>query len=232
LASLTYTPPTRRAAALFITDAGIRLRSARHAARAAAVVADSLSASEAPLVLRDLEETTVYVAAEAQIPLSEVWQLLEALRGRTKHVALAVNLLPGTSSPPRKDAAEAPPRCPDGLGPVTGASGDLAPARIRAALAPLVERAPECLTRAEGPGAAGGRLDLALRVADTGRVARACIRGDDTGDAALERCVLSLAEALTFPAPDPSGSVDIVLPLVLKGRHPPPQDVLCRGSEN
>jgi hypothetical protein len=91
----------------------------------------------------------------------------------------------------------------------------------------LREHAADCLSEAEARGAAGGRLELALRIGASGQVEAACVTSDETGDAHLRACLLGQARKLTFPAPSPHGSVDVQLPLGLRALAAAAPPLLC-----
>ena len=106
--------------------------------------------------------------------------------------------------------------CPDGLPRPTGTvEGELAPAAIIGALGPLRDGATRCMASASGPGAAGTRVGLAMRIGPDGRLSAACMTADSASDPALRDCLLEVARATIFPAPSPAGSVDVLLPLEL-----------------
>ena len=230
LASLTYLPPSARSVALLVTDHGVHLRGARNSPQDSTPVADGLAAQEAALVLPSLDDLNVYVAAEANVPLSVVWELLKALETRTQRVALAVTLAPGTTLK-RKDAGSIADLCPEGLAPHTGPEGKLKKKDIQEALSPLIESAPQCLAAADGRGAMGGRVVIALRISGDGSVSQACARENETGDRALGSCVVALTKRIKFPKPDNAGSVDVELPIRLRGDYPSPLPLLCNTEE-
>jgi hypothetical protein len=74
----------------------------------------------------------------------------------------------------------------------------------------------------------GGTMSLLLRVRADGALAHACFDRDEIGDARLRACILGLAQKLRFPAPKPSGSVDLALPLKLVPTHAPAAPLLCQ----
>jgi hypothetical protein len=173
---------------------------------------------------------TFYVSAEAGVPLATFAQLLRMLPV-DRNVALALVLPAGTRLPAAAAASPAASAdiCADGL-PEPDAhetEGDLDRSAIVGALAPLQDAARGCMGNATGAARAGGKLLLALRIARDGSVALACTVRDAIGDPALAACVLSGARQLRFPAPNPSGSVDIQLPLVLAPLGPEAQRALC-----
>jgi hypothetical protein len=170
----------------------------------------------------------LYVAAEDATPLARLAELLRALpHGRS--IALAQLLPPGTRLPAL--GAGAPPQrsCPDGLPePAAGsAEGELDPAAIVQALAPLREGARACLHDATGSARAGGRLVLALRIGPDGAVQDACLLEDAIGDAAIGACVLQSARSTRMPQPNPAGFVDVHLPLSLTPQAAPAVRPFC-----
>jgi hypothetical protein len=219
LASFTALPPQSLrapAVALLIGDAGVYVRYGDGPASDAdgpLAIADAV-----PHLLAQPRATAavLYVAAEEATPLARLAELLRALpHGRS--VALAQLLPPGTRLPAL--SAGAPPQraCPDGLPePAAGsAEGALEPAAIVQALAPLREGARGCLHDATGSARAGGRLVLALRIGPDGSVQHACLLEDGIGDAAIAACVLQSARSARMPQPNPTGFVDVHVPLSL-----------------
>ncbi|AKF05423.1 hypothetical protein [Sandaracinus amylolyticus] len=230
VATSTTLPPTRGTAlALFVTPEGVYTRRSdqpggeRDASRVAWVV-EHTDWSAFDLVV---------VTAEARVPLTTLVALLEALPASLAgRITLAVPLAAGTrlpDAPPAVDGtAERGQLCPDGLPELTedAALGDLPASSIRAALAPLQSSAELCVGTSSGPGAAGGRVALAVRIAPDGRVSDACVMEDSTGDAALRACLSRAALELAFDAP--SGYVDFALPLVLEPGRAQRQVAVCR----
>jgi hypothetical protein len=223
LVSFTYTPPTREAVALVITDQGIALRGSQ----ASAPMRDKLTLADAVQAVSALSSpATAFVSAEAPVPASALVDLLAALESKRIPVALAVSLAPATRLP-TPPIARLADTCPNGLPETSEPEGALDVAALTPALSELRTRAAECLSSADPRGAAGGRLSLLLRVAKTGMLANACIDSDETGDARLRGCILEQAQKLKFPEPTPSGSVDLALPLTLVSAHPPAAPLLC-----
>jgi hypothetical protein len=222
--AFSYAPPTREAVLLVLTDRGHYVRSTR----AGGPMLNRVDGAEAARVAGGIANATVFVAAEADVSLTQVHQLLELLTARYASVALAVNLAPETRLPVPGPVVET--LCAEGLSATNAASGDLQSSSITPALAPLLERARDCLSAGDPRGAAGGRLELALRVAASGAVEEACILSDQTGDPGLRACVVNEAKKLVFPAPTPAGSVDLQLPLALTARHAPAPRALCSGT--
>ncbi|MDH5672947.1 MAG: hypothetical protein OEZ06_12405 [Myxococcales bacterium] len=221
-AAFTATPPQapdQRLALLALTADGVFLR---YGERQATTEDGPLRPDQVVSRLLTVESATggveraLYVSADAAISVEVLDQLLYQLpAGRS--VALSVLLPKGTELP-----GETPPpalqRCPDGLPELAAdaAFGDLPREAVVAALAPLQQAAAACMAQARGAAAVGGRLSMALRVGPGGKVERGCLLGDAIGDARLGACVLDAATSLRFPAPEPSGSVDVHLPLSLE----------------
>jgi hypothetical protein len=222
LAAFTYAPPTREAFALILTDQGIALRgtNANVALRDRLTLADAVQAAGA------LMPATVFVSAEGPVPAGALADLLRALQDQRIPVALAVNLAPLTRLPEPPSAAVAD-TCPNGLPDTSEAEGALDVSVLGPALSELRTHAADCLSSADPRGAAGGHLSLLLRVSRTGVLANACIDKDDIGDARLRACILERARKLRFPEPQPSGSVDLALPLALVPAHAPMPPLLC-----
>jgi hypothetical protein len=220
--ALSEAPPTRTALLVVITDRALYARTLDGAPR---VVNDLRSL---PAQLRELApDATTYVAAEAAVPIARVHEVLAALAALESPVVLAMALPPEVTLPAPPAPAERAARCPDGLAATDALEGDLPVAALQDGIAPLRERAPDCLRRAEGPGAAGGRLTIALRIDAAGRVGDACLVASDSDDDALASCLLGVARELRFSAPSPAGVVDAELPLVLKPESSGLQKPVC-----
>ena len=71
---------------------------------------------------------------------------------------------------------------------------------------------------------AGGRVEVAMRIGDEGRVTEACLVSDEVGGSQLRDCLIRAARATVFPRPRPAGSVDVSLPLRLQPSY---QRALC-----
>jgi TonB family protein len=221
--ALSDGPPTRGALLLALTDRALYLRTLE---AADARVVDDLAKLPA-LVAEVARDASVYVAAESAVPVARVYEVLRALAPQSAPVVLAMVLPDEVTLPAPPQSAEAPRRCPDGLGETDALQGDLPVAALQEGVAPLRERAADCLRRAEGPGAAGGRMTLALRVDGEGRVSDACVVASEANDAALESCVVTLARDLRFQPPSPPGVVDAELPLSLKPASGAAQKPVC-----
>jgi hypothetical protein len=232
-AAVTSTLPPRREPALVwaITDRGVYVRSTRDAAPQP----DPMDA-EALAPTLPSETGALFVTAEAAIPLERVARVLalvpDSLAGR---VALAVALAPGTrlpQPPGQTEHADAGAGlCADGgLSELAedAPTGDLRPETLVQRLAPLRRSAEACVSGTQGPGAAGGRVVLALRIGPDGAVTEACAAEDSTGDPVLRTCLLRAARTLAFDVPSPPGFVDVELPLVLAPVASQRQVPLCR----
>lgn len=224
LASFTASRPARDAVALVLTDRGVALRGTRPGA----LVRDGLTPVAAISALTAHANATVFVAAEAGVPLDHVVRALTALGARP--VVLATALSADTKLPRPPSASARVERCPDGLPATDAPTGNLPVAALRSAIEPLKERAADCLAVGEAAGAAGGRLVLALRVSDSGRIQSSCIVRDELADAAIAACVIDRARSLTFPPPSPAGVLDIELPLVLRPSSSPLVRPVCLAS--
>lgn len=222
--AFSYAPPTREAVLLALTDRGSYVRSTQ----ARGPREDRTSSEQAVRSATGVPGATVFVAAEADTPVTQLHELLGLLAAVRAPVVLAVNLAPDTRLPAPEQLPDV--LCADGLPETSAPAGDLDGAVIRPALAPLIERAADCLPRADAQGAAGGRMELAIRVAASGAVETACIVSDQTADAKLRACVVEEAKKLAFPGPKPAGSVDLQLPIVLTARHHPAPQAICEAS--
>jgi hypothetical protein len=227
-ASLTAFPPLRDAIVLTITDRGVSLRSTAASGTLQAELAPQAKSLSA---LGSLDGVVAFVAAEASVPMREVYELLEELNRLGARTAFAVNLAPGTPLPAPAPAASVQ-RCPDGLSETTAPEGNLELDALLGGVNALKERAPDCLSQGGAQGAAGGKLTLAMRIDAQGRVAESCVQRDELGDPVIAACVLELTRGLTFPAPQPAGVVDTELPLVLRPHSAPAQAPVCPSTES
>jgi hypothetical protein len=221
LAAYTTVAPTREALVLIITDSGIALRGVD----ASVALQNQLTRDAAVEAAMTLQPAAVFVAAEAGISTPLLSELLQALLVRHVPVALAVDIPSEAALPNATEASFA--ACPDGLGASDDAEGNLTLAQLRPSIAELGARASECLGKADARGAAGGRVRIMLRVGAAGAVTQACISADDTRDPRLLTCVIAQARGMRFPAPTPTGSVDLELPLALTPAVFPALPLLC-----
>lgn len=222
LAVFTDTAPTRLASALVLTDRGVRVRPASGGPGASF---DARDLAGALVQLTDNAERTWFVTAEAGVPVARVAEALARLGERAFKVALAVALSRDTQLPRPPPAKVA--LCDDGLPATELPEGSLPRAAIDDGIAPLRTLASDCLGRGDARGAAGGRIELAIRVGPSGRVQDACATRDALGDPAVLACVLDLARRLSFASPAPSGVIDLGLPVVLLPGSRPTQRPLC-----
>lgn len=229
--SVTATLPPRREPAVLwvVTDQGVYVRSTEGAATANG----PRGAEEAASALGDPAAVgALFVTAEAGVSLERLSEVLSripsALAGR---VGLAVTLAEGTRLPdaPAPEPSRDDAHCPDGLPslPEDAPVGQLRPQAIVGSLGPLRQAAASCVSAAEGAGAGGGRVSLAIRIGPDGLVQEACAVEDSTDDATLRACLARAARTTAFPAPDPSGSVDVQLPLALVPPESQRQRPLC-----
>jgi len=232
LTAVTTTLPPRRepAAVWFVSDAGVTSRSTGAPVESGAGSVDE-AVAQVPA-----EVGALFVTAEASVPLSRLADVLgrvpESLVGRA---GLAVALAPDTRlpAPPPVVAIEGQDAlCVDGLPDLQDSDpiGTLAPEQIVSSLGPLRQAVEACAGASDGPGAAGGRVAMALRIAADGRVASACIVEDATGDPALRACIVRATRSIAFPAPEPAGFVDVQLPLALSLLESQRQRPLCDAT--
>jgi len=227
--AITTTLPPRREPGIVwvITDAGVTVRS---------TIARLSSGADTPEAAREAlpsEVGALFVAAEGDVPLSRLAEVLgqvpAQLAGR---VALAVAMAPGVRLPSPGDrgpGADEGALCPDGLPSLSEDSplGGLSPDRIVASLGPLRQGAAICVGATSGPGASGGRVQLAMRLGPDGGVSEACVVEDGTDDPVLRACLVRIARGVGFDAPDPPGYVDVQIPLVLSPLASQRQRPLC-----
>jgi hypothetical protein len=224
LVALTTTAPPRGAIedaiglVLVVTDRGAYAR--RTDTAYGEVVPGALEAVVGALPFA--EASTVFVAAEAGLPLTSLHAALALLPSTLSgHVALAVALEGGVTLPERPvlEPGPAAPICaslPENDEPWSETfSGHELLERVRS----LSGRVSVCVGATTGPGARGGRMQLMVRLTRGGTVADACISADDTDDAALRACILRAVRETTFP--DPEGQVVFSVPLILEpgGAH-------------
>jgi hypothetical protein len=220
LAVFTGAPhlPGRPGVVVLLTNRGAYLR------RTDGLVSAGRTEPRAPAALRrelaDLAvgEATVYVTAEANVPLAEVAAALAAVPvGAAVALGVALGAEVRVPDPPPPAAERPTGLCPAGLGAAERSPpGQLEPALIVGALGPLRAAARSCMAESGGMRAAGGRLELMMRIGANGAVERACLLTDEVGGAALRDCLVRAAEATRFPRPQPAGHVDVSLPLVLR----------------
>jgi len=232
LVALTETPPPRHAWVLMLTDRGFYLRptddvqTVHISAEPDTALAEHLREAGA-----DATDVTLFVSAEKEVPVARIVGVLEMLSTHPGAVALAVPLAHDTAlpAPPTKSAVAL--RCPDGLPENQELEGDMAVPALTEALAPLRTRATVCLESADTRGAAGGRLTLGLRIGADGVLKHACMIADETADDSLAACVLAAARDLRFPVPNPAGTVDVELPLLLRPNSAPAQAPVCGATQ-
>jgi hypothetical protein len=227
LAFTTTTPNAVRlpAIGLFVTPGGVFVRGADPLLRAQP---DALSAAAATALLaRSTAPATVYVTADAGVPLTTLIDLLRAVPDRFE-LALALALPKNTRLPPPA-AASSEGMCPDGLpAPAKGdREGTLQVEAAQAAVAPLRQAALACALAAGGRALLGGRVVLGLRIGPTGRASEACIVRDELNEPLMRRCLRSAARDLSFPVPTPGGFADLEIPLQIALEGPSPQRASC-----
>jgi hypothetical protein len=232
LIAFTTTVPVNGAPAAVIVGAtGARVRTATGCVGRSPAGPDDLAS---PAVVEALRGAAVIaVTAEAGVTLARVVEVLTQLDPLGRPITLAVALDSETRLPEPAAAGGTDPdagMCPSGLPQPdpSAAEGVIHAPALTASLGTFRTAAQRCLASATGPGAAGGRLTLAFRIAADGRVAHACAIDDATRDSALRACVLESLRAIQFAAPDPAGWVDAQLPLVLRADETLAQRPLCR----
>jgi hypothetical protein len=230
LVALTTTAPPRGAIedavglVLVLTDRGVYARrtDAPFGAASPAPLSEVLASASVH------EVSTIFVTAEAGLPLDGLFSTLAALPPELAgHVALASALPEGVALPERPTLDPGPPAplC-DGIAEtdepwsetVSGPALLERVASIRGSLA-------LCVGASTGPGARGGRMELMVRLTRGGGVAEACIRADSTDDEPLRACILRVVRELTFP--DPAGQVIFAVPLVLEPGTAHAQTAVC-----
>jgi hypothetical protein len=221
------------AAVVVLTDEGAYVLGTTEGTASASAPVPLARVNEALLALRpNTPPALVAVTAEANVPLGALREALSLLGALGVPVTLGVPLAPDVRLPEERpvapDVAERG-LCARGLpeAPADATEGDLAASAVMDALGPLRDAAARCLSVASGRAAAGGRIDVTLRIGADGTVGEACALRDEPLDPALRLCVLEAARALHFPAPSPAGYVDVVLPLRLAADATLEQRPLC-----
>jgi hypothetical protein len=229
LASFTTTAPGTQTAVLLALDHDVAFVRTSAAASADAAGEPVSSAAARALALVSSGRSTLFVSASASTPLSNVHALL-ALLSPSAAVGLAV-LLPHGTALPRSDAggaldALADVACPDGLPEVALDTplGDLDASALGPSLHDLQADIAPCLAAMQVEAA---RVVLALRIAQDGSVAHACLLDAAGLDAHTAGCLVLAARSLVVPAPSPAGLVDLHLPLALHAEGPAAQRALC-----
>lgn len=172
---------------------------------------------------------SIWLTADRLTPVARLREVLVNLPSDPA-VAFAIALPQSTrlSPPPTQPVLKA--HCPAGL-PEPKAErpeGDLEAPAIVDALAPLTNGAQRCLEQATGPAAAGGRVTLAVRIGERGAVEAACLVDDTIEDPTMAGCLVETARTLAFPAPSPTGFVDVQLPLSLAPGGGAPAQRICQ----
>ena len=228
LASITSAPPLpgQPSAVLLLTGRGYYLRSTDRRISAGRISPRPIPARGSRI--EEIEEgSLVFVTAEAGVLLDDLRRLLAALPDNTP-VSLCVALeadirIPDPPEPPvERDTG----MCPDGLPPPSEElpAGGLDRTLLVGALGPLRDRARLCLESAAGTRAAGGRVEVMMRIGAEGRVVDACLRTDELGGTEMRHCLIEAARATRFPVPRPAGHVDVSLPLRLMPSY---QQAIC-----
>lgn len=228
VAAFTNAPPTldQPATVVIATNRGAYVRLTDRLVSAGRTRPVDLSALSGEIANVADEGQMIYVTAEAVVPLERLRSLLAVLPEGSP-VALAVALGDEIRVP---DPPEPPPDrgtglCPDGLPELAEAEqGELETTLIVGALGPLRAAVQDCMAQAAGTRAAGGLVELTMRIGPEGRVTDACLISDEVGGTELRTCLIRAAQATPFPAPRPTGSVDVRLPLRLQPSY---QRALC-----
>lgn len=234
VAFTTTTPASARlpAVALFLTNRGIYVRQSDQTSEP----------NNKPIQLNELapllahiasqKDFALYVTADAQVSLRALYDLLSALPDPQPEIALAVVVAAGTRLPKQSKSStrDTTVWCSQGLPELKSEipEGDIPRSDIIAAVGAIHEGAQQCLAEADGSAAAGGRLQVAFRVGVSGNVERQCLIEDEIQNLALAKCILSTVSTLRFPPPNPSGPVDIHLPLRLTSQGINRQKPICK----
>ena len=195
-----------------MTDQGVYLRTTDETLSVGPVTLDDALQQLTAAIPTSQPAPAVIIAAEASITVHQLMALMQRLTHPTQFpVALGVTLSPQTQLPATL-AAEASAGLCDELPPISPQQqGDLAPAQVIPRLRPVQAAARTCFS---AHAARAGRIQLDIRVAADGSVSQVCASTDTVDSAALRTCLFDAVQAITFPAPDPSGAVNLRLPLV------------------
>ena len=226
--------------AIFLTAKGVYLRSTEKEV-------DKAHAGPFPTadLLKHLKKvrkntySNLAVTAEEGIRLNELRELFGTLkRGENGAVALAVSL-PENTRLPAPDPARAAgtdesneAMCTEGLSlpdPKTP-QGKVEAEAMAQALEPLKEAAKDCVAKSGDKAGTGGNLNVQLRLSAQGSVKEACFNRDTIGSARLRQCLVEVLRKLSYPRPEPSGEVDLALPLVVPADPSLHQQPLCDAS--
>lgn len=220
LAALTTSPPSARQQALIIiiTDRGIYGRSSNVALPIGWQGGLDLEKVNTFITKQRAQLASavdgIYVTAERDVPLLEIRRVLEILAPIKVPVAFATSLVSGTRQPKAQDPSTEL-LCPNGLPALVAgtAYGTLARETMKTAIGGLKERAERCMKASSGTSVTGDVLRLQARLSPNGQVIQTCFVVDEVGDLGLRRCIEKALLDLDFPAPNPTGYVDIDLPL-------------------
>lgn len=201
-----------------LTDQGIIVRSQRGEAGNPLALATALDR------IRELAPQNLVVTAERDVTLGDLYTWLERLASLELSVSLAVMLPENTRVP------EATPQLSDALrcGQTGETFGEIDIASVQHGIAQVQSSLAGCIERERGPGARGGKVQVRLQVAPTGKIDKACIVDGALGSDASERCTLETLQSLTFAPPTPEGErVTLVLPLTLQPKALAPVRIFC-----
>lgn len=227
LAVLTTTTPRRGAdVVVFVTTDGAHLRrtdrevtTAEAGPHPAAALAERLAAMETP--------ARVVITADGGLALTALRPYLAALPP-TLEAAFALVLPADVRMPPPAAAPSSDTGlCAEGLAPSDEPEGELPVRTLLDAIEGARPALRACLALAPPENAGGGRLDVTFRVSADGRVSDACARADSIGDPGVRACVLQALSAMPLPAPDPTGVVEVAVPIVLVPDPSLAQRALC-----
>ncbi|MBN1653018.1 MAG: hypothetical protein JXA30_04505 [Deltaproteobacteria bacterium] len=220
VAFTTTSPSSARlpAVALFLTERGVYLRHSDQDAEPTMQLLQLEDVGPSLAKIASQKAFTLYVTADAATPISALYDLLQRLPYPRHEVALAVALAAETRLPaPLAAETDSEVWCPDGLPLLLEdlPEGDMPRADIVAAIAAIRGKTQACVSSADASAAAGGRVVVAFRVGASGKVENRCLVEDDIKNLALAKCILSTLDELRLPPPNPTGPVDIHLPLRL-----------------
>ncbi|MFW6050491.1 MAG: hypothetical protein ACODAU_04915 [Myxococcota bacterium] len=228
LVTFTHSPPPGDRAVVVVaaTKRGTYLRPTSEALQ---VPADPVPVGELGAALQALPRSVLLVVtAEPALPLPRLRSLFRTFPPEAR-VALGVALAPEVKLPQGlEERLEVPEPCAEGLPPLQEAAdtepAELTPDQARDVLGPFAEDARWCIS-AFPEAAAGGTLEVHLRVAADGSIKDACVARDTVGSPLARRCLLERVRALQFPSP--GATVDLTFPLTIDPAPGAKQTPIC-----
>ena len=201
--------------ALFVTDRGVYIRIADTYGTKLSGDKGPMPESDVPRVKAELapRPQAIVVTAESGVKLDRVHEVLSWVKDASGPVVLATPVEKGAALPKLPAAAKGGlgvDACPRGglmdipKGSKPGSFGDQAFFGITEAYR---KDALTCIEKLS-PESSGGKIDVQMRIEPDGKISKACIDKDSTGDAAVKKCVLDRTRAYVYPKPTTPGIVN------------------------